>query len=247
MQKRIIAALLVTTLVPSIWATNITAIMGSGIQPDNWTDTVSGNLQLALRAKNRGDVIPAYVVPVPVGSTYTFGSGTDGARGPFNYEFSINSNYTGAGSNMLSFYDYFLAVDRDPSAGISYSIVAPLFHWGDNSYGLFGTGQGAGLEPGSLADYLGFPNLYSIVQNSQNITFGDYPGGALAEVANATYNYELFAVEKGQSYTSNRLASVGITVVVGTGGSSVPETGSTVALLGVAFFGLAALRRRFVR
>jgi len=165
----------------------------------------------------------------------------EGARGSFNYEFSIDS-----GSSVLATYDFFIGVDQDSSAGIAYSLANPLFHWVDNSYGTSGTANGAGVEPADAAEYAAFPSSYGIAQNSQNMTFGDYPGGALPLASDATYSYELYAVASGAGAGGIRLANVGITVVIGNGGASVPDSGSAAALLGLGLAGILAMRKRAV-
>lgn len=237
--KKLLAAIVLTSLAPSLWAIayndTITAIFGGGNPNTGWTSDSGNGITLALRAKNRttGDTSN-------VNGVYSYADAPP-TRGRWNYEFSINS-----GTATLAFYDYYLAVDQDSSQGISYSIVNPLLHWVDNSYGNVGTANGAGVEPIDLATYLGYPAIYTVAQNSQNITFGDYPGGALPLAADATYSYELFAVAKGAGTAGTRLAEVGITVVVGKGGAAVPETGSTLVMLGLGVAGLItfSLRRQ---
>ncbi|HUG12344.1 MAG TPA: hypothetical protein VMM36_15100, partial [Opitutaceae bacterium] len=187
-------------------------------------------IQLGLRAKYRNDypvVALRGTIPSDGAGTYTFPV-FGGPRGPFNYEFSINSDVV-AGLSPLSACDFYLAVDNDPSGCVSYTAVKPLFHWVDNSYGNDATANGMGVEPTNLLPdltavntaYLGYPTTYSIAQGSQNITFGDYPGGGFVQPgpADATYNYELYAVASGDGPNGARLASVGITVVVGSGGA----------------------------
>lgn len=224
--------------------TSITAIFGGGNPNTNWTSDISNNIELGLRAKGRNGTPYAGTTPSDGAGTYTFATQV-GTRGPFNYEFSINADKGGLGGLNLLSYDFYLAVDQDSSMGISYSIVQPILHWGDNSFGNNGTANGAGVEPGSFADYVTFPSLYTIAQNSQNITFGDHPGGALSLEANATYSYELFAVASGAGASGARLASTSMTVVIGAGGARVPDATSTMALVGLALAGLVGFRRRF--
>lgn len=253
MKKQILAALCAAlAIAPSAWAVGvttydvpITAIFGSGNPNGGWTVNTAGDIQIGLRAKGRNDTIYAGTTPNNAAGTYTFGT-FGGARGPFNYEFSINSD-TMDPAVPLSAYEFYFSADGDPSAGVSYTTVNPLAHWGDNSFGNNSTANGAGVEPANLADYLAFPGLYNLAQNSQNITFGDYPGGgyAMPGPTDATYNYELYAVASGAGSGGTRLADVGITVIVGRGGAaSVPDTGHTVALLFGAC-GLLVFGRQF--
>jgi hypothetical protein len=254
MKKALLGGLVVSCMVSSGWAIGvttydvpITAIFGSGNPDGGWTVNTAGEIQLGLRAKGRNDSSYANATPNDAAGTYTFAT-FGGVRGPFNYEFSINSGVNAFPLPLVS-YSFFLAVDNDPSAGTSYTVVNPLGHWGDNSFGNNSTANGAGVEPANVGEFVTFPTIYNIAQNSQNITFGDYPGGGIAQPgpADATYSYELFAVALGGSSTDARLASVGITVVVGQGGSvvgsvGVPDAGSTLTLLGLGMVGLMGFR-----
>jgi hypothetical protein len=223
------AVLLALPLASSVFADNITAIYGSGNPAAGWTvdfDALN-NVQLGLRAKDR-----TTGAALNVGGVYTYAT-APATRGLWNYEFSINSDAQGTTGLKLGAYDFYLSVDRDSSAGVSFATVNPLTYWADNSFGNNSTGAGLGVE-GSFAT-LG--SLNNIGQNSENITFGDYPGGALALEANATYTYELYAVKKGDGQTGARLADVSIDVVVGSGGAKVPDAGSSALLLSLGVAG----------
>ena len=236
----VLSLLITSALTPSALALNydqtITAIFGGGNPSGGWTTDVQSGIELGLRAKNRntGDTSN-------VNGTYSYAT-APATRGLWNYEFSINSDTTG--SVNLNAYEFYLGADRDASQAIDFAYVQPLFHWIDNSYGDNSTGTGAGDEPSDLGEYLTFPSLFNIAQNSQNITFGDYPGGGLALNPNATYSYELFAVANGAGSAGARLASVSITVVVGQGGAPVPEGGTSIALLGLGALALGGLSMR---
>ncbi|MFL6519628.1 MAG: hypothetical protein ACJ8NS_05355 [Chthoniobacterales bacterium] len=213
MKKKLLIVTLISAVGLSAWAAvlynqTITAIYGSGNPNTGWTADTSNGIQLALRAKNRDTGSTSNVAGV-----YSFPVGP-APRGAWNYEFSINSDVTN-GTNPLSTYDYYLSADDDPSQCIRYTTVDALNYWMDNSYGNNGTANGQGVE--GTAVPLAATN--NIAQNSENITFGDYPGGPQT-LGNATYNYELYAVEKGAGPNGPRLASVGITVVVGNGGAA---------------------------
>lgn len=216
MKRKLTTTILFLAAATTMWAAvvynqNITAIFGSGNPDTGWTaDNGANGITVALRAKNRtnGDTTNASGV-------YSFASAPP-TRGLWNYEFSINS-----GGVNLSTYDYYLSADGNPSGCITYTTVNPLMQWGDNSYGTNATLNGQGVE-GTAGSPDNYADTYNVAQNSQNITFGDYPGGAQTLMPNATYSYELYAVEKGDGPAGVRLASVSITVVVGTGGSVCP-------------------------
>ncbi len=192
-----------------------TTIQGGGNPPSGWAIDSNGEIEVGLRAKNR-----TTGSTVNVNGVYHFDTAL-APRGEWNYDFHLNSDIVN-GTAPLSNYYWWLSVDRDPSQGISVATVNPLANWTDNSFGDNSTGQGAGVEPADVLQFLAFPGIYNKAQNSQNITFGDTPGGALPLVANATYDDELYATAGPDSH-GTKLVSVGITVVVGLGGAPVPD------------------------
>jgi hypothetical protein len=230
MNKWLLTALLAAPAItaPS-WGTSITAIYGSGNPAEGWTDTVVGDLQLALRAKDR-----VTGAAVNVDGTYSYAT-APAPRGLWNYEFSINSDKgDGATSLAASPYDFYLTIDLDPSQAFNGVTVNPLTAWSDNAYGKNSTLSGAGND----GTFAAFGALNNIAQNSQNITFLGLPLDP-----NATYDYELFAVAKGAGANGSRVASVDMTVIVGAGGAAVPDAGASAILLGIGVAGLAGFRR----
>ncbi|MBC8096679.1 MAG: VPDSG-CTERM sorting domain-containing protein [Akkermansiaceae bacterium] len=238
MKQQLLLALALVTA-PTVWADsynqNITAIFGGGNPNTGWaTDTGSG-ITLGLRGKNRHPATST----ANVNGVYSFATGLippNNNRAVWNWEFSINS-----GTALLPAYDYYVGIDLDPSQGISYTYVNALTYWTDNSFGTAATlnGQGAEAAPNNAANSAALAAANSIAQQSQNLVFvGGNP------LLDATYNYELFAVASGAGANGTRLTDVGITVVVGNGGSRVPDAGSTSMLLGAGLVGLAGLRRK---
>lgn len=193
-----------------VYDQNIVAIFGSGNPNTGWTQNSNGNLSVAMRAKSR--VLPAPASTANVNGIYAEDTGYTGVRAKWNWEFSINS-----GNVNLNAYDYYLGIDTDISVGVSHTIIDPMTI-PDNSYGNAGTANGAGIE-GTAETYAG---VYSIAQQSHNITFYTALGGQDPN-ANATYDYELFAVAKGAGPTGDKIVAVEITVVVGTGGATVEQ------------------------
>jgi len=208
----------------------ITAIYGGGNPDTGWAADSGNGITLGLRAKNRDTGATPNVAGV-----YSFATGLNPAnnRALWNYEFSINS-----GTPMLSNYDYFLGIDMDGSLGISYTYVNPFAAFDDNSFGNSGTLNGQGFEGPTATNSL-LAGSNSVAQNSENIIFL-----GLNPFLNATYNYELFAVAKGAGVSGTHLTDVGITVVVGSGGSAVPDSGTSAILLSAGLFGLGLLRRK---
>jgi hypothetical protein len=219
MKRKLLTATLIAAAALSVSAAvlynqTITAIFGTGNPDTGWAADTSNGIQLALRAKNRVDGSTTNLNGV-----YSFPVGP-APRGAWNYEFSINSDVTN-GVNPLTTYDYYLSADSDPSQCIRYTTVDALNYWTDNSYGNNTTANGQGVEGPAAA--LAATN--NIAQNSENITFGGYPGGPQT-LGDGTYNYELYAVEKGAGPNGARLASVAITVVVGNGGAACNTPGT---------------------
>lgn len=224
---KLLSTLVVCLAMGSVAAgATITTIYGSGNPDTGWTADTENGITLALRAKNRTNG----ATPTDGFGTYTFAN-APAPRGLWNYDFSIST-----GTAPLTTFTYQLKVDRDPTAGVLYTTVDPLSYWFDNSFGTAGTANGAGVEGPAFM----FAGSSTVVQNSQNITFGSYPGGALALDQNATYDYQLLA------FNGNGVqqASVSMKVVVGAGGANVPDASSTLVLFGLCAAGLLGFRRR---
>jgi len=199
-----------TTALAVSYNQNITAIFGTGNTNDGWTTDTGSGITLGLRGKDR-------VTGSTANSSGVYGPYATGVvppannRATWNWEFSINSG----AANLSVNYDYYVAIDLDPSECINYAVVNALTFWTDNSYGNNTTLNGAGFEasPNNAANSAVLAAANNIAQQSQNLVFvGGNP------LIDATYNYELFAVAKGAGPGGTRLASVGIIVVVGTGG-----------------------------
>ena len=225
MKTTLLATILVVLIGQSVTAASynqtITAIYGGGNPDNGWTTDAGGGVTLGLQAKDRDD---GTIVNVNEVYSYPVGPSANPLRAKWNWQFSINSG----SANLDVTYDYYVAIDLDPSQCINYAVVNALTSFGGTSYGNDGTLNGQGSEPNLLPPnpivtpaFLAQNN--NIAQQSQNLVFA---GGNMN--LNATYNYELFAVVKGSGPNGARVASVGITVVVGTGGAPCDSDGDGI-------------------
>lgn len=193
----------------------ITAIFGSGNPDTGWVSDTGNGVQVAIRAKNRTDGS----TPNNGAGVYSFATGTAPAstRARWNWEFSANSDVLGTSGDSLLDYTWLLSVDTDPSAATSFTTFNPFAFYLDNELGNNSTANGAGvIDPFNLG-------LYNVGQNSQNITFAPW---SLDPNANATYDF-VFAAYDG----TRQIASTEMQVVVGSGGTRVPDNGSTFGMM----------------
>lgn len=188
---------------------NVIAIFGAGNPNTGWATDSNNGLVLGLRAKNRETGSTANVNGV-----YAEPAGYQApalTRARWNFEWSVDS-----GGVSLDNYEVYVSIDNDPSVGISENVV-PMADIPDNSFGNSTTANSAGVE--GLWATLAPAN--SVAQQSHNITF--YPSLGFDPNANATYEFEVYAVAAGDGPDGEKLASVSITVVVGTGGQTVQQ------------------------
>lgn len=193
---------------------------GAGNPNGNFNIVRENGLELGLRAKNRSSVGPV-LIDGSSGVYHVSGGlcgstcGT-GQKAKWNYEFSMHTT----DGSLLADYFFVLGVDHDGTGATFFANVDPLAQWGDERYD---TASGLSTLP---AGALG-------AQNSQNVFFGDTPGGAFSINATGLYDFVLSAYRvRDQSLVT----SVDMTV-------QVPEPGS-IALFGLGLMSLAGLRRR---
>lgn len=215
-----LAAALTTLLLAPLSAQAITSYgdiatpgvhFGTGNVNGNWTINTDSGVELALRAKNR------QTLATLDGSSGTYfadlglcATCTGAPKAMWSYEFSVNSG-------ALSGLTYRLGIDHDPSAAVSYAFVDPQTYWADNAIA---------------------PSPFNGFQNSQNVRFGDTPGGIFNVTMPGLYSVT-FEAYNGASLVN----SVTIDVQVG----AVPEP-QTYALMLAGLAGVALLaRRRSVR
>jgi hypothetical protein len=228
----------------------ITSIFGSGVSDTGWWDAGanSSTMQIAMRARdtttdattNNGN--GTYYMPV--------GHGSSSNIPLWNFELSIFTDPLGLnpGSTVLSSF-YILSIDKNPASGQQSwttfgliwgpsSSIIPPYPYSEWSVGNIDTPNGGGTEDGTFS-------AHSKAQLSTSMNFPMAPWGNGDPDIDATYDFIL----RAYSYPvgdESVYQEVRMRVVVGNGGPlSIPDTGTTLGMIGAAFLGLGLIRRKF--
>ena len=135
----ILAAAAATASASVQYDQNVTpdAIFGSGNANGSYTTQRTGDLEIGLRGKLRFNNLnqAENTFNSNGNGTYTFDNvlpptGFGFAPGSpqtaiWNFEWSVNTNYTGSGANNLNAYTYEIGLDADPSVGTNFLTFAP--------------------------------------------------------------------------------------------------------------------------
>ncbi|MFN2426002.1 MAG: hypothetical protein ABR587_06105 [Candidatus Binatia bacterium] len=203
-------------------------VFGSGNVNGNFTLDRSNGVELGLRAKQRFP--SANVFNNNFDGTYTFLAGVfNGIENPqWNFEWTVNTDYTGLTGNKVSDFTYLLEMDFDPGVGtdflawdqisypteaIPYDVPAtPPFY--DHSFGTNATANGAGVEALTEPAYAALLPANNVVQNSWRYTFYDGAPFLFNAAAVGRYDIRLTAFD-GMTVAAQVTAQVK-TVLAGT-------------------------------
>ncbi len=242
---------------------NPDVIFGSGNDNGSFTIATGSNVELGLRAKVRYnasnspentfnfDGVDTYTMQPgsPNGSPAPVWAQGDNAR--WNFEWSINTNVNGMGSNNLNDFTYQIAMFKLGADGtnindaIAFDPINTI--WADHSFGDNMTGNGNGTEAGFIAPgvpdvvaYAGLIANNNVAQNSWNYGFFDgNPGTALENFdfnAPGTYIVRLSAFDLSGSMVASDTVNINI----------VPVPSAVFAGLGMLgmIAGVRTIRRR---
>ena len=246
------------------------AIFGSGNANGGFTVDRNNGIELGLRGKLRFDAnnLPQNQFNSNGDGTYSFDAGlppTGFSWAPgsmssavWNFEWSVNSDFSGQDLNVLSTYRYVLGMDFDPGVGENLFTFDPVnVACSDNAIGDNSTASGDGtsvligacrstdltVADAASADYKGLIDNNNLAQNSWNMEFFDDAPNGFAFDARIDGQYDFYLAAFDDNGT--QLARTEISIIVGDGATEVSEP-ATLALFGLGLGCLAVRRRKQV-
>lgn len=244
----VVASVVSTSAHALFFNENVTSnqIQGTGVTNGGYTVDRQNNVELGLRGKIRFPS-PSNSIPSNGDGTYSFVTGGPSAtKAWWSFDWSINSALDGlAPLRTLNALTYVLGIDQDASQGTAFSTFDPINdlnpdpskdgHW-DHSMGYNTTGQSLGDEATSLAEYNSYIATRNLAQQSWQAHWY-IPG--IDPNLDGTYDFYLSALDD----TGNELARTEMQIIVGKGGSAVPDSSSMFLMLAASLTGLVGFRR----
>lgn len=218
-------------------------IFGSGNANGAFTVFQGSGVELGLRAKLRHNAAgaPENTFNSNGDGTYSFDAGVAPTQSfptaVWSFEWSINSNFDGSGTN-LSGLSYELLIDTDPTLAQSFIVFDPINGTtiADHAIGNNSTTNGGGTVATSEADYANLIDTNNLAQNSWK---PHWFNTALDPTVDGVYTFSLTALD-GQGLF---IGSTDIDVIVGAGAAEVSAP-ATLGLLGLGLFGLVYRNRK---
>ncbi len=218
-------------------------IFGSGNTNGSFTGVTTNNVELGLRGKLRYNAsgAPETTFNYDGDKTYTFqpSDGTaPGNRSLFNFEWTINTDFSGQGGLNLNDLTYLFEIDYDPTIGTDFvwafdPVNVPN---ADHAIGTNSTGNGGGVNATDSADYQELIANNNVAQNSWNLGF--FPVFDFDPQTEGMFTINLSA------FSSNgQVASTSIDIIYGDVPAAVPLP-ATLPLLFIALGGMGVMTRR---
>lgn len=220
-------------------------IFGSGNANGSFTVDSANGIELGLRGKLRhnGAGAPENTFNSNGDGTYSFAAGVAPTQAfptaVWSFEWSINTDVDGTTGLALNDLVYALSLDGDPTSAtdfVSFDPINQLFF--DHALGNNSTTSGTKVISTDLVSYASNIGQYNVAQNSWKAHWY-FPAG-FDPTVDGTYDISLSA----SSQNGQLLAKSSIQIIVGAGGTAVPDSGATLALLGGSIVLLAGFRRR---
>ncbi len=213
-------------------------IFGSGNSNGSFTVYKNNGIELGLRAK----------IPF-TGTLHSNGDGSYSyslaeANPQWNFDWTVNTDYDGSTSKVISDFTYLIGIDFDPGIGTDFFTFDPItpttaVPFYDHSLGNNGTANGAGVEATDAATYQNLIDNNNVLQQSwRHQFFTTASGKSFDPTIDGTYDIFLSAFDG----SGQQVARTQIQTIIGAGGS-IPEP-TPLILLGLGLMAMFASYKR---